>query len=107
MPGTVKLYMAERLQEYRRNLQILDVTRERDATRRGGKADLDELFHVEGSVVVGCFRDGGGNRNARCIDSLPAIMAVDSTSDFADENRSQTLASNLLVNAEEIHLDRR
>lgn len=89
---------------YRGNLEKLDVAGESDAARRSSEADVDELLNVEGSVEVSGFRDGRGDLDSRGVDGLPAVVAIDATRDFADENGRQALASDFLVNAEEIDL---
>lgn len=96
--------MAAEPREYRGNLEVLDVAGERDAARRSGEADVDELLDVESSVEVGRFRDWRGDLDSRGVDGLPAVVAIDATRDFADEDRGESLASDFLVDAEEIHL---
>lgn len=96
--------MAAEPREYRGDLEVLDVAGERDAAGRSSEADVDELLDVEGSVEVGGFRDGRGDLDSRGVDGLPAIVAIDATRDFADENGGESLASDFLVDAEEVHL---
>ena len=48
--------------------------------------------------------DGRGNDDAGRVDGLPDALQVDAPCDFFDENRCQTLISELLVRAEEIDL---
>ena len=96
--------MAAEPRGYRGNLEVLDVAGERDAARRSGEADVDELLDVEGSVEVGGLGDWRGDLDSRGVDGLPAIVAIDAARDFADENGREALASDFLVDAEEIHL---
>ena len=96
--------MAAEPREYRGDLEVLDVAGERDAARRSDEADVDELLDVEGSVEVGRFRDWRGDLDSRGVDGLPAVVAIDATRDFANEDRGESLASDFLVDAEEIHL---
>ena len=96
--------MREAAWRHRRDGEILDVAGERDSARRRSEADVDELLDVDRPMEVGGLRNGRRNRHASGVDRLPSIMAIDATSHFANQYGSQTLASNFLVDTQEVDL---
>ena len=69
-----------------------------------GEPDLHELLDVERSVPVPSGADGLGEHHARGVRRLPDTAQVDPPGDLADEHGSQSLRSELLVDAQEVDL---
>ena len=76
----------------------------RHAAVEMGEPDLHELLDVERSVPVPSGADGLGEHHARGVRRLPDTAQVDPPGDLADEHGSQSLRSELLVDAQEVDL---
>lgn len=66
------------------------------------KVALVQLLPVERAVVVAARADGPGEDDAGRVQTLPDLVQVADTGDFLDEDGGQALASELLVDAEEV-----
>lgn len=66
------------------------------------EAYLDKLLRVDGSVIVAALSNVSRKLNSGGVGSLPDIGAVDTTSNFADQDRCQALRSELLVHTKEV-----
>ncbi len=66
------------------------------------ESGFNKFLRVEGTVPV----SAGGNwlrqNHARCVDCLENPMEIDTTGDFPNEDRSNPLGTELLMDAEEI-----
>ena len=98
--------MGEESIVYLGHVQESDVAGQRDATRSVREADVDQLLHVQRTVIVVRLCDGGGDRHACGVDGLPPIVAVHATGHLLDQNGRQSLAADLPIHAEEVHLGR-
>lgn len=90
---------------YLGNTQEADITCHRKACRYASKVNINQLLGVESTVIIGCFRNRGGDIYSSSINCLPSVIAVYTTSNFLDEDRSKTLAANFLMDTKEIHLE--
>lgn len=89
---------------YLRETEESQVARDRQTTGDAREVDVDELAWIQRAMEVGGVGDRRGNRDASGVHGLPSVVAVHATRDLLDQNRSQTLAADLLVDAEEVHL---
>lgn len=80
------------------------VAGDRQTTGDASKVNVDELAWVQRAMEVGGVGDRRGNGDACCVHGLPSVVAVHATRDLLDQNWSETLAADLLVDAEEVHL---
>lgn len=72
------------------------------------EANLIQLQPVQGTMVVSTGADGGGEDDTTGVDSLEDAVDIAATSNLLDEDRSQPLRAELLVDAKEVnfgHLD--
>lgn len=74
--------------------------------REDGETNVDELRRVKVPVVVPRDGDGDGERHAGSVDRLEDALEVAPPSNLLDEDRCEPLRSELLVDAEEVDLDR-
>ena len=89
---------------YLRETEEAQVACDRQTAGNACEVDIDELAWVQRAMEVGGVGDRRGNGNARSVHSLPSVVAVHTTRDLLDQNRRETLAADLLVDAEEVHL---
>jgi hypothetical protein len=69
------------------------------------KSDINELFGLEIAMEVGCFDYWFGDYHTGCVDCLPNILGVYSSSYFFDQEWSKFFATKLLVYTKEIDFD--
>mmetsp|Transcript_22427 Transcript_22427/g.63649 ORF Transcript_22427/g.63649 Transcript_22427/m.63649 type:complete len:446 (+) Transcript_22427:202-1539(+) len=77
------------------------------ARGEAGEADFDELLWVERAVPVAAARDRPRQHHPGRVGRLEDALLVDAAGDLSDEHRSEPLRAQLLVHAEEVHLDHR
>mmetsp|Transcript_62819 Transcript_62819/g.132646 ORF Transcript_62819/g.132646 Transcript_62819/m.132646 type:complete len:304 (-) Transcript_62819:653-1564(-) len=91
------------------NLVKLDGPGHRHSGSQVGETDIDELLGVQGAVPVSAFGDRSGQHHASGVYCLPDVLPVHSAGNLLNKHRSQSLASQLLVDTEEVdlnHVDR-
>ncbi len=71
---------------------------------QSAEASLDEFFRVDSTMIVGGSGDGSGHHNTSCVNCWINSLKIDSTGQFFDKQRWQTLRSQLLLDAEIIYL---
>lgn len=72
------------------------------------EANINELLGVQVSVPVLSASDGSRESLSSCVDGLPDVSKVNSTSDFLNQDRGKSKLSETLVCAQEVdfsHLD--
>ncbi len=72
--------------------------------RARAEADFIQLRPVQCAVVVPAGADGPREHNAARVNGLPRPFQVDPPGDLLDQDGSEPLASQLLVDAEEVDL---
>mmetsp|Transcript_29490 Transcript_29490/g.93227 ORF Transcript_29490/g.93227 Transcript_29490/m.93227 type:complete len:413 (-) Transcript_29490:30-1268(-) len=85
----------------------LERAHHRHARGEAGEADFDELLGVERPVPVAAARDRPRQHHPGRVGRLEDAFLVDTAGDLSNEHRSEPLRAQLLVHAEEIHLDHR
>jgi len=68
------------------------------------EADINQLFGVEVAMVVHGGGYGGGQGLTCGVDSLPDVVAVHATGDFANQDGGDPVGAELFVRAEEVDL---
>ena len=90
---------------YLRETEEAQVARDRQTAGDTSEVDVDKLARIQRAMEVGGVGDRRGTGNARGVHGLPSVVAIHTARDLLDQNRSETLAADLLVDAEEVHLD--
>lgn len=92
------------LQSYFGKTQETNITCHCETSRNTSKINLYELLGVQWTVEINSLGNRSGNRYSRSVYGLPSIISIHTTSNLLDKDRSETLAADSLMDAEEIHL---
>lgn len=80
-------------------LIILLLSSKRQSWLNSCKLYVNELLIVDVSVPISCWCDRCWDFNSCCVNSLPNLFKINSTSDLFDQYWSHSLCSKLLMNA--------
>ena len=90
---------------YFRDTEETDVACHSKTWRNASKININQFLGVKSTVIIGCFRNRGGDIYSSSVNCLPSVITVYTTSNFLDKDRSKTLTANLLMDTKEIHLE--
>jgi hypothetical protein len=68
------------------------------------KTNINRLLGVQVSVPISSSSKGCGQGGTSCVDSLPDVGQVDTTGNFLNKNRGQSMLAELFLHTKEVDL---